>query len=717
MGKIRTSKSIDDTDCSRIGFIKFVQSCISRKSEISENYILALRDLVISEAKIFKKRSIKDTIDDSIEHFIISTKQSLLSYAVEEKLIHSFKRDIDEIKSKFILLIPCKSNLPESFKHRLGISENERTAILIYMLMCYAKLVKKIIFEEKMKYLKVFFVEFGHIYITKIMSNKLHSVIKKLPEIVPAILASKHLLIKEEVEKKGFLSESSIRNIVVNFAESKEIKTLKKTAEEAISESCHKILVNKDQLIPKSDVVLKYVKNVFFYNLEKSLEDCIKSNISSLLSEILTKIPTQYPPLVYLNKEFTIIPSEKIAIESTHMVEDIGNDKLQTTADDTTRLSKPDPESPSYEAYSSSSISQLMRKRSHTPPGHYYPEERKKFRSKLFSRLAKKCEHTETVGNYVPNLDRFQLTSELPPNAASELLESIRKIETDLTYSSVKQQEHSTIRLHPAKSMGDIEYSPRNFISFIKSLIGEEVPIGDRILSKLRKEIALEAKEFELTFIKIASNEKKSDDFIRETKQRYLANAIEEKLIDIFKSTIVAAKEKFSISLQELQEKLCRNRRLNLGNSKKLETFKKNHNAIVVHMLMCYAGMVNKLICDNKVLFSDLEKFFVKIGQVYVTKHVYQQFEGVKSEFRENIANAIETKSELMEESTRTTDIVANNIIGECVGDNESRLEERVKSVLSKHCSKVAVNNDQLINSSPLVEEYLIKELLISLKE
>lgn len=699
--RIHSTKSISEIDISKSGFIKSIKSCIRKKHAISENYIYALRDMVISEASIFKSRSIKSISNiNENEDFIISTKQSLLSYAVEENLIHIFKEEIDQIKFKFIFLIPFKSDISGPSEHELEISERERIAILIHMLMCYAKLVEKVIFEEKTKCLGAFFVKFGHIYITNAMSTNLHSVVKELHKIVPILLTKKYSMIKEEEKKKGCLNDLFIRKIISIFTKSKEIKILLQIAKAIVLKSCHKIVINTDQLIPKSNVIIEYIESVFLYNLVESLEVCIRCNISNILPNNLPHITQEKSSS--LNKELTITTLEAKGKEDSKILPTDCND-----IDSSTTL-------PCYvKTDTSSKIFQSKEKRLavHIPVRYHCPEESKKFNNSHLYSLAKKCVNMETLG------------TSAPPNSSLDLFESIKKFELDLLSPLLEQQNHISIRPHPAKSMLDVGCSSSDFIRFIKDLIGKKVSLSTiRNVPKLRKEVLLEVKELELMFLRIASNEKEVNNFIKETNQHYLASAIEEKLIIMFKFNIITAKERFYISLQKLQGKLFDKDKATLRNLRKLIISEKNQYEIMVHMLMCYARLSDDLIGNKKVMFSDLEKFFIKIGQVYVTKYLHWHLEMIKREFHENNTNnALKINVKLIEERFKTTGILdrllIDNIINKCMKDNKSFLEEKIKSTLSEHCSKVAISNDELITLNPVIEEHLVNELFVSLRE
>ncbi|WP_092483296.1 hypothetical protein [Candidatus Ichthyocystis hellenicum] len=751
--KSHPAKSISEVDLSQGSFVKFIQSCISEKSQLSENYICTLRDAIFSEAKIFENKSIKLINEDT--NFIIATKQSLLSSAAEERLISIFKEDLDTIKSKFISLITCKSDDSESSEQELQISECERTEILIHMLMCYAKIAEGVISKEKTKCIDAIFVKFGHIHITKLMSDKLQSLIKKLPQIVSKLLTKEHSLIAEEVAKTGYLDESFTRNIIVSCTRSEEVKSLEKAAKEVVLRLCHKIIINDDHLISRSVVVYKHVASTFIYNLVKSLENCVRTNINSLFPEILTRTHIQEGPSS--SKELSPIATEKT--ETSLVTEDIAILQTSTTAETTGYAAEL---APLYsDKADSPSGASSSRKRSHTPLEYHHSERKKKPKSELFSYLAEGCEnlgeeyksptsdinwtqvrknmeekHKSPISDTnwakirknmeekhrspISALTKLQLMSESTPNAATELVESIRKIEADLASTS-DEQGPSTTEPSSEKSINDMEYSANNFMRVIKHLLGEKSRVENIEISKLSREITLSAKEFEQTFLKIANDEEKTNNLIRETKQYYLANAIEKKLIDIFNSNLVEVKERFRIALQSLQERSYSKSATSLAKIK-LTLPEKSINRIVVHMLMCYARMSEKLICDKKILYSNLETFFAKIGQIYITKHLHSNLEKVKAEFHGIVTNTIvKRNSTLIEETVRATgklnQLFIDNIVSECINGNEQLLKEKIKLVLSQHCGRIALDNGQLIPSNPRVEEYLVNESLISLKQ
>ncbi|WP_092483294.1 hypothetical protein [Candidatus Ichthyocystis hellenicum] len=628
-------KSIDDLDCSREGFTKLIQSCISEESSISEYHIYLIRYVVISEAAIFRNKSMKAAVTTDNENFIVSTKQSSLSYAVEEKLIHMFKENIEDIKSTFISSIPCKSSLTVKPYGGVNISEIDRIAILIQMLMYYAKLVKEIIFEEKVSYLSGLFVRFGHIHITRTMSNKLHYIIEeKLPELAPLILARKQPLIGEEIAKKGYLTSSFVRNIAISSAESKEIKILRRISKDIISESCHKIVINNDQLIPKSNVILEYIESVFNYNLVKSLEGFIMSNICESV-----KIPYR-----------------------------------QNNPHESSKESK-------YE---------------------------------LFLYLTQGYENVEANDDpSMPFIHKLQSMAESTPRAYAELHESIIEIEMELSTN----QEHTATGPSQEKSASKLKCHAKDFIPAIKSLLSEEFPVKNLEMDRLRKEIKAAVRDFKVVFLKIADSEEEVDKVIRETKQSYLANAIERKLIDIFKSNIVLIKERFGIALQESQR-----RQYNESTTRLQPTLpEKNRNSIIIYMLMFYAKTLVKLIRSKRIIFSSLEVLFSKVGQIYITKHLRSHLNRVKAEFHEVAYDIIKSKAMIIKDSIRATgnlgSSLINSIVSECVKGNNYSLEEKLKLVLSKHCSKIALDDGQLIALNPRIEEYLIKELFVSLKE
>ncbi|WP_092483298.1 hypothetical protein [Candidatus Ichthyocystis hellenicum] len=731
--KLHPAKSISDVDCSQEGFVKFVRSCTSKESMLSESYICVLRETVFSEAEAFRNKSIEATGNCQKDDFIMSTEQYSLSYAAEEKLTSIFIEDIDKIRSRFVSLIPSESDTLKPSEHEFKISEGERAEILVHMLMCYAKIAEKIIFEERIKCLERIFVEFGDIHVTKIMSDKLHSLVEILPQIVSSVLTGKSSIIKKEAEKKGLLSELFVRNIVVDLAGSEKVRILKKTAKEMIARLCNKIVINGDQLITKNAVILDYVTSVFVYNLDKLLEDYIRQETSTLLSEISIQILTQEES-TSLEVPVPITTAKEIAVKSLQMMEYIENDVVSqtTVVSDAAIATITETSSSPYnselssspynsdEPHSSHSRPPLSRKQSHrTPkPRYHYPEENKKSMDELFSDLAKGCDNAEAVDtSSVSALTRLQLMSNPPPRADDKLLELIKEVEDDLLSASSEQQ----IRLHPAKLIGDTADSAKDFICFVKNIVGEGIPVDGKAIANLRKEVIAEVRRFELMFSKIADNEEGVNNFIRETRQSSLANAIEEKLIDIFKSNVIAAKERFNIALQ-LQEKPCSRGAINLDKPKGLLVSEKNKKEILVHMLMCYAKMAEKLIFDKKILYSKLETFFVKMGQIYITKHLHLNLERAKSEFHEIVTYAaMKSRAKIIEDSVKTTGNLSgpliDGIIDECISHNKSPLENKIKSILSQHCSKAALGDGQLITSNVQVEEYLIKELIISLRK
>ncbi|CUT18089.1 hypothetical protein (partial), partial [Candidatus Ichthyocystis hellenicum] len=291
--ELHEKKSISNVDCSNEGFIKFIRSCNIIKLTLSENYTIELRTMVLSEAENFRCTLIKTISDAENNNLISGTKQCLLSHAVENKSIDIFRKNISTTSLKFLSSITSKLDFTGLSEYELKILEFEQAKILIFMLMCYAKIAEKIISEEKINPLKRFFVKFGHVHINKMMSDKLQSIIEELPQIVSAVLIRKHSLIKKELEKKGLLSNSFIRNVIVTCTGSEEVKDLERRAKEEISKPYLKIVINGDQLVAQNSEASNYVTSVFIYNLAKSLENCIRNSISILPFEVSLQIPME----------------------------------------------------------------------------------------------------------------------------------------------------------------------------------------------------------------------------------------------------------------------------------------------------------------------------------------------------------------------------------------------------------------------------------------
>ncbi|WP_092343186.1 hypothetical protein [Candidatus Ichthyocystis sparus] len=687
--KYHPAKSVNEVDLSEESFMEFVKSSIDSKCLLSDHYICTLREEIVSGAKIFENKLINTMHEDS---FISSTKQSSLSRAVQEKMIEIFKENIDEMRSKFISSIPC---------NELEISETERMAVLIHMLMCYAKVAETIISKERIKCPETIFVKFGNVHITKALSNELHSLIKELPQVVSSILTKKHQIIKEKIAKEWPLNQSFIRNIIVNCTKSEEIKNLETRAKNILVRSCKKIVINNDILLPKSVAVYRHVMSIFTYNLLQSLENCVRINISALLSETSHEMSRQ---------EETPIPSHK-SLKSLTMEEDITDEVINPTSTTSYVIT----ELPVSNISSNVEVP-------HEAEDHDY-EEIKKSNNKLYSYLAEGCENIEKPiiskgKTCMSALTQLQLMSDSQPNSAIELIKSVKKIEIGSSTSSANPGT-STEETISERAMYNVKLSTKDFTYMIRQLLEEGSRVENSEIYKLKKEIMETANELELIISKVSSNKEEINSFIRETNQHHITNIIEIKLIDIFKANLIKVKERFNIALEGLQEKSHLKSTTGLI---KLTLSEKSKNSIMMHMLMCYAKMSEELICSQKVLFSNLETFFSKIGKVYITKHLNNHFHMIKNEFHKIVTTpVIKTNASLIEGNIRSdgnlSRLMINNIISECMNGNELLLKEKIKSALSHHCSKIAMDDGQLIPSNPRVEKYLMEELILSLKE
>ncbi|WP_176696495.1 hypothetical protein, partial [Candidatus Ichthyocystis sparus] len=148
------------------------------------------------------------------------------------------------------------------------------------------------------------------------------------------------------------------------------------------------------------------------------------------------KIPVQERPstsAVTDKKQVPITP-EKNAIEPQQIIESVpGKNDVPQTND----------------------TSDILR----TPPRHKYPEYSKEYRNELFLRLTRGYSDSEkSCISSAFAMAELQLMSP-PPRADIKLLELVKEIEVELSSTLDEKQKFIHIRPHPAKFVGDVEYS------------------------------------------------------------------------------------------------------------------------------------------------------------------------------------------------------------------------------------------------------------------